>query len=371
MSERIPAEVFPPGEFIRDELDARGWTQADLALILGRPSKAVSEILLAKRAITPDTAHGLGEAFGTDPQFWMNLESAYRLSLTKSVKGNVTRRAKLFGIAPVKDMIRRNWISESDDVDVLEREILSFMEVQSLDDRPSLSAAARKSSSYAETTPAQWAWLFRVKQLGAKIQVKSFSDGEMDRLFKELRRLVVSEQEARHVPHLLAEFGIRFVVVEHLPRSRIDGVAMWLDEKSPLVAVSMRYDRIDAFWHTLAHELAHIRRRDESGLDDDLIDDGASAKRKRPEIEMRADEIACDALVPKKELDSFIARIRPLYSRSRINQFANRIQVHPGIIVGQLQRRGEIRYSQGRETLVKVRDIVTQSAVTDGWGHFP
>lgn len=77
MSNRVPAEVFPPGEFIRDELEARGWTQQDLADILGRPLKAVSEILAGKRAVTADTAKGLGEAFEVDPQFWMNLESAY------------------------------------------------------------------------------------------------------------------------------------------------------------------------------------------------------------------------------------------------------------------------------------------------------
>ena len=78
-----------------------------------------------------------------------------------------------------------------------------------------------------------------------------------------------------------------------------------------------------------------------------------------------------DHLIPRKEIDSFIARVRPSYSRVRINQFANRIKVHPGIVVGQLQRRDEIKYSQGRDALVKIRDLVTQSAVTDGWGHFP
>ena len=88
MSQRSPAEVFPPEEFIRDELEARGWTQADLAEILGSPPKAVGEILMGQRAITPETATGLGEAFGVDPRFWMDLESAYRLSKVKSDGGS-------------------------------------------------------------------------------------------------------------------------------------------------------------------------------------------------------------------------------------------------------------------------------------------
>ena len=128
MSNRIPAEVFPPGEFIRDELEARGWTQTDLAEILGRPLKAVSEILTGKRAITPETATGLGEASGVDPQFWMNLESAYRLSKVESKAGNVSRRAKLYAQAPVQDMIRRHWINDAEDIDGLEREVLNFFD---------------------------------------------------------------------------------------------------------------------------------------------------------------------------------------------------------------------------------------------------
>ena len=60
MTTKIPAQVFPPGDRLKEELDARGWTQADLADILGRPARLVSEIITAKRAITPETAHGLG-----------------------------------------------------------------------------------------------------------------------------------------------------------------------------------------------------------------------------------------------------------------------------------------------------------------------
>ena len=67
MSERIPAEVFPPGEFMKEELAARGGTQADLAEILGRPPRLVSEIIGGKRAISPETAKGLGDASARVP----------------------------------------------------------------------------------------------------------------------------------------------------------------------------------------------------------------------------------------------------------------------------------------------------------------
>src|SRR6478752_6273236 len=76
---RRPAEVFPPGDFIAEELEARGWTQGDLARILGRPLQAVNAIIRGKKAITPETAVGLGAAFGTSAEIWLNMENSYRL----------------------------------------------------------------------------------------------------------------------------------------------------------------------------------------------------------------------------------------------------------------------------------------------------
>jgi HTH-type transcriptional regulator/antitoxin HigA len=71
-------EAFAPGEYIRDEIEARGWRQLDLAEMLSLHPQEVSEIINGKKAIAPDTARALGEAFGTSAQLWMNLERAYR-----------------------------------------------------------------------------------------------------------------------------------------------------------------------------------------------------------------------------------------------------------------------------------------------------
>ncbi len=78
MTNRIPAEVFRPGEFLREELEERGWTQAEFASILNRSPRLVNEIISGKRGITPETAKALGAALGTSPEYWLNLETAYR-----------------------------------------------------------------------------------------------------------------------------------------------------------------------------------------------------------------------------------------------------------------------------------------------------
>jgi len=73
MSARVPAEVFPPGEFLKDELEARGWTQVEFAEIIGKDTRLVSEVISGKRAVTPETAMVLAAALGTSADLWMNL----------------------------------------------------------------------------------------------------------------------------------------------------------------------------------------------------------------------------------------------------------------------------------------------------------
>jgi HTH-type transcriptional regulator / antitoxin HigA len=172
----------------------------------------------------------------------------------------------------------------------------------------------------------------------------------------------------------LADVGIRLVVIEHLPGTRIDGAALWLNGKTPAIALSLRYDRIDAFWFTLCHELSHIKHNDGRGactIDDGLVGNDADSTDEKPALEQRADREAAHFLVPEAEIEGFIACVGPLFSKQRIVQFANRLGVHPGIIVGQLQRRKQIQYSHSREMLTKVRESITQATLSDGWGTSP
>lgn len=373
MTNRVAAEVFHPGEFLEEELSARGWTQVDLAEILGRPTQVVNEIIQGKRSISPETARGLGDAFGTSAEYWLNLESAYRLNRVKPDTA-VTRRATLYSKAPIKDLVRRGWIESSENVEVLENRLLAFMEIKNLDEEPVVwPCAARKSTSYKAMTPAQWAWLCRARHLARTVSVARFDNKSLERVMAALKPLLHHEQETRHVARVLADGGIRFVVLEHLPHTKIDGACFWLDSASPVIAVSLRYDRLDWFWHTLLHEIGHVKNRDglttAGSIDMDLFGEASKGREELPEEERLVDEFASDFLVPKEELDNFALRVRPLYSKMKITGFANRIGVHPGIVVGQLQHRKEISYAHNREMLAKIRQIVTASALTDGWGH--
>ena len=78
MSDRIVAEAFPPGDFIEEELEARGWSQAYLADAMEQDVEIVAELMDGSREVTPDVAERLGAAFGTGAQLWLNLETSYQ-----------------------------------------------------------------------------------------------------------------------------------------------------------------------------------------------------------------------------------------------------------------------------------------------------
>lgn len=119
------------------------------------------------------------------------------------------------------------------------------------------------------------------------------------------------------------------------------------------------------------HEFAHIKHGDALSVDRDLIDGtiGIAVMLVEDEVEQKANEAASNSLVPSRELDSFISRVGPLYSKERIIQFAHKMKIHPGIIVGQLQHRNELSFGSNREMLVKVRSAVIETALTDGWNR--
>ncbi len=361
-----PAPIRSPGEFIREQLDRRDWTQADLARILDRPLPTINRIIKGTHGVMPEMAIALAAALGGTPEEWLARESAYRLSLATTTGNDIARRVRLYELAPIKDMEKRGWISTPKNDDDLEESLKRFFGLESLDDEPPLFVAVRKTDADRNLSDAQRAWCFRAIHLAKTVMAARFDEARLDECARQLRSLIGFPQEARKVPRVLADFGIRFVIVEPLPGSKMDGAAFWLDDQSPVIAVSVRYDRIDAFWFTLWHEFIHIKYRDGVSIDIDLTGEPSIAK---SDIERRADNEASAMLIPPTVIDSFIQRVAPRFSKDRINQFANKIKVHPGIIVGQLQHRGQIGYQANREMLVKVRDIVAESAMTDGWGR--
>ena len=146
-----PALVDHPGTFIVEELDERGWTQVDLAYILGMSPQQLSPLLTGKQSISPDMATALGEAFDVPADFFANLQKQYDLAKAKRPDPGVRARASWLSIFPVREMMRRGWIDKMDDPDLLDLQMLRFFRKNRIEDIPFIGSgvidahAARKS----------------------------------------------------------------------------------------------------------------------------------------------------------------------------------------------------------------------------------
>jgi len=365
--EQVGKKVFPVAKYIKDELLTRGWTQADLAYVMGRRASEISSLIVGRRQLSPELAQELGVVLGRGAEYWLGIDSAFRLSQTDYVDQGVVLRSELFSF-PIKEMQKRRWIPETWNAEELRQELESFFSDKGLWEQGPDSYELPFATSFKRTIQesslnnAEKAWLARATQLAKACPVAAFNENSIPKLKAELRRLAAKTQAVHRVPAFLTCSGIRYVVVEPLPNVKIDGAAFWLDSASPVIAMSLRFDNIGSFWFALLHELDHIEHKDAFSFDD-------LQSAPNDEAEERASFNAANSLVPRHELEDFIRACAPRYSEARINNLATRLQIHPGIIVGQLQHRGAISFAAHRKLLTKVRDLVTQFAFTDGWGQ--
>lgn len=359
-TELHPAQLVLPGRILKRELEARGWTQRDLAAILGRPEQAISEIIAGSKQITPETSVELSQAFGTSPEFWHNLEANYRLELARTqARGDViARRSRLYAELPLREMASRGWLTLRESVDELEAEVAECLGAPLLPEPPRLAVRWRGSIARAALTYAQLAWLRRAEALArGQTGISPWRADHLELLARELAGHMRLAEDAARVPSTLARWGVRFVCLRHLPKTYLDGAAFWLAE-SPVVALTLRYDRIDSFWFTLMHELAHLaegaRETYLDQLENDGTEDGATDQPSAAPQEEAANRLASRWLVAPDAFADFVTRASPRFSRASIEAFAASQGRHPGIVLGRLQREGLVPYRNLRGLLVKV-----------------
>jgi HTH-type transcriptional regulator/antitoxin HigA len=339
--------LVSPGEILKEELEARGWTQKDLATVMGRPTQAISEIISAVKQITPQTALELADALGTTAEVWTNLEADYRLSLARArgTDDEIARRARMFSLAPINELLRRGWLAGADD---LAAELCQFLGMESLADSPKAPARLRASLDRGPEQPAIIAWMKRAEWLASKQQVGRYDAAGLEASLDSLARLSVDPSRAADVPALLATYGVHFVVVQHLPKTYLDGASFWLEGR-PVVAVTLRYDRIDSFWFTVMHEIGHVLLGHE-GSADRLFDADIDID---PE-EQAASAFANAKLFPADRYAEFADALDFAPNLGLIERAAKAIDRHPGLLIGHLQFSRRLGYGQGRTQLVKV-----------------
>lgn len=363
-------ETVSPGDYIRGKMEDRGWTQRDLAYALGfKQTASVNQILNDKRSISPNLARSLALAFNCDPAEIVRIQAAWDVRKADDPDPVITVRARILSQYPLREMVKRGWIDPDNGHGTLEEQICRFFDVSNLDEIPHLSHSAKKAR-YDEVPPEQFAWLFRVKSIAEEMTTVPFDKGKLAESIEAFAGLRGKSEDVRHVPRLLRDAGVRFVVVEGLADAAIDGVCFWLNHSAPVIGISFRYDRIDNFWFVLRHECAHVMHghgQSHAIVDCELGEKEPAASAN--EEERITNEEAADFCVPSEKMQSFYLRKKPYFAEREVLAFAKIMKVHPGLVVGQLQRRMG-RYDFLRRHLVRVRENLAASMMMDGWGDF-
>jgi HTH-type transcriptional regulator / antitoxin HigA len=286
------------------------------------------------------------------------LESNYRLFRARQQKDGsdaIARRGRLYSLAPIAELIKRGWLRRSETIDELERDLCTFLEIDSPAQIPEYSANFRQARSREPDAAACLVWTKRVQHLARAQQVSVFDPEALRAALPCILALAKHEEDVRRLPAELLGLGVHFLIVPKLDRTYLDGAALAVDGR-PTIALTLRYDRIDYFWFTLMHELAHIALQHEGSY----LDDDSTLKTTEPAgVEHEANRHACDWLLEPAAFDIFIVEQRSHFTKRAIQQFAHDQQRHPGIVLGQLQYRGYVSYNQHRSLLVKVKPMLT------------
>lgn len=352
-----------PGPFIKEELEARNWRQEDLAAIIGMSLKSVNQLVKNKQAITVESAQLLSKAFGQSAQFWLNLDANYRLRLKQDEKrtSRVGILAKIYNYMPIKEMVKKGWIKEYCDPDGLTEQIKSFWEMQSLEfgwlDEIALPNL-RKSPAYKQfNLHYAYAWFNMAKKCATIYPSCVYNQNRLCEIVDNFSAYTLDPKGIKHFLKDLNSTGIKFFVLSHLQKTYLDGAA-FRDNGNPVIVYTMRYDRVDNYWFTVAHEIAHILLHIKNRNDyfvDDL--DAITTKQEKEASECALKMIKAHGIKEYfKDIDTYI-------SEWRINDCAEQVGVSPALVVGVLQHERKL----SRRNLNRLKEPVSDKIPRRYW----
>ena len=328
-----PIDMPDPVDAIRFRMEQAGLKQQDLVPYMGSRSK-VSEVLNRKRPLTLSMMRGLHRGLGIPAEVLLQEFGAEFPRSLPEIDWNQF---------PVVKMAKRGWLPNTKDIrEKAEEYMRDFIEKAG-----GLNAVPRfqlrqsvQGRVNAKTDPyALFAWCLRLMALANEYPVEIAFNKKM--LTKSVLRDVVRLSYFENGPRLAREYlnkqGIHFFVVPHLPKTYVDGGAMLSPDGRAIIGMTLRYDREDNFWFCLLHELAHLSRH----LTPDcqvIIDDLEMRKNEinaSDALEKEADEIASDALIPKKYQAELLSESIP--PKERILELAEKLKVSPAIIAGRIR----------------------------------
>ena len=329
---QYPIDLPNPVEAIKFRMDQMGLRQKDMTRYLGSKSKA-SEVLNGKTPITLSMMRVLHKNLGIPAEVLLHSRKAqFPQSCPEMNWINF----------PLAEMAKRGWVKKVNNIKKYAEVIMTAFLEEAGGSKALTKVHCRRgiSSRYNEKTDeyAMIAWRLRVLSCARKEKLpKKFKDNLLtnDKL-SELIRLSVYNKGPLLAKEFLNKLGICLIIEPHLPKTYLDGAAMLLPDGSPVIALTLRHDRIDNFWFSLLHELAHVslhlRGTDDCFLDDldmKVTDTGEDNP------ERVADKVATEAEIPTDFWEEKI--IGKKTTTAQIQEWADELKIHPAIIAGRIR----------------------------------
>lgn len=342
--EMYEEKVYPMGmpsplEAIKFRMEQAGLKAKDLIPYIGSASK-VSEVLAGKRALSLTMMRNLVK-LGIPAEVLLQEEGA------KLPSDAALQQGKHF---PVAEMLKRGWFTHFQGTVAEAKsqlEDLLNLFVGKLGPNALIPALNRQHvrNGGNHDEHALTAWRIRVATLALRESLPAYKPGTVNADFlKELARLSYLADGPKLAKEFLNKSGIHLIFERHLPKTHLDGAALKLPDGSPVVALTLRHDRLDNFWFTLFHELAHVALHlDKDGVEaffDDLTEGS-----KKDKCEKEADKLASEALIPEAEWRA--AKLTKKSPPGAVLAFAQSLRISPAIPAGR------VRYESKSYTVFK------------------
>ena len=345
-NQKYPIEALDPIDAILFRMQEQGLKQADLVPYFGTRSR-VSEVLSRKRPLTVHMIRALVNGLG------MSADTLVGVGLVE--KSNINKEEVNWNNFPVKEMVARGWLRKITGKSFSSAEdlIRNFITEAGMQFNGAAFRRALHGDAYSPSTEyALYAWLARVKQRARdRKSALGYYDKEIfsATFMRELAQLSWSD----HGPALAVEFleknGIAVIIEPALKGTLLDGAAMQDSDGTPIIGLTLRFDRLDNFWFTLLHEVAHLWKHiDQEITIVDNLDSSSEDKR-----ELEANRIAKEALVPRIAWKRSEACLNP--TLEAIDRLSRELRIHPAVIAGKIRKE--------RENYTIFNDLVGQDQV--------
>lgn len=328
--EKYPISAPDPISAIKFRMEQQGLKSKDLIPYIGSKSK-VSEVLSGKRALSLNMIRKLNEGLGIPAEVLIK-ETGKTLPDSSIMKHGIN--------FPFTEMFRRGWFKDfyngtlNEAKELKEELIIKFIGLFNINDFA--ISYNKKSESQAEPENINdilMAWRIRVMNKAITEKLPAWNKEVLtDEFFFELAKLSYFQEGPKLAKEFLNKAGIHFVIEQHLDKTHLDGSSMLMPDGSPLIALTLRYDRLDSFWFTLFHELAHVQKH-LTEIKMAYFDDMFNEMNKK--IEKEADAYAKQMLIQDSLWKSSGLRITS--STAEIKAFASQLRINPAIPAGRLR----------------------------------